>query len=198
MQRGQEKAMLITADKTASLHYDPLTNKVYSWSTSHLVPVSDASPAEQVRALLGEIYSRIDDAEGLGVGPYARDPWGVKTTNMPLAMRMEIEEEEEFKKIHRAYAPYADEYAHHFGAMACSVYRVWNLVSGHPKHPHYACPYVDKSGKVQLALGTRHPHLAIEQLQSLAKNGQVDHTVTNFNERDFGYDMKTYLSSQDI
>lgn len=211
IQRGQERAMIIQQQETDKLLWDPRTQTVYKWSGPGLSKMASYTGGglggilrKAWDATWGQIFSpsywkgQAKQTEGLGVSQYAKDPWGVKTYNMPVSMRQEIELEEEFAKVHKAYAPYADEYLKGVDNVKPYVFRVFRMAMEKKGVAHYAVPYLDKFGILQLATGQNHPHLAVEQFQHLLKTGQVSKPVSDFDEGRFGYDMKLFMYSPSI
>jgi hypothetical protein len=133
---------------------------------------------------------------GLGQAPAVKDGWGVKTYGFPIAVRQEVELEEELKRIHQAEAPYADEFMHGLTGSTCvHVFRVDNLASGDPRYPVYAIPYKDKFGTTQIVTYHKRPDLAVEQFKQVQGQGRVAAVLDDFDEKAFGYDMKMLLYS---
>lgn len=176
----------------------------YKWVGNRLVKMDGIGGLEvpdlygALKAGWKETWGRLFTKKfwGLGQAPAVKDPWGVKTYGFPIAVRKEVELEEELKRIHQEEAPYADEFMHGFSGSACvHVFRVDNLASGDPRYPVYAIPYKDKFGATQIVTCHKHPHIALEQFKQIQAQGRVAAVLDDFDERAFGYDMKMLLFS---
>lgn len=207
-QRDKANAQLYLTAHREDEYYvaHPLFDRTYKWSGNKLVRMNDDEGVNGLRQALragwdatwGKAFTKkFWKGQGLGQGIAVKDPWGKMTTNLPISVRLEVEQEEELERIHREIAPYADEFMHGMisGSTQVHVFRVDNLITGKPKYPTYAIPYKDKFGATQIAIGKKDAHAALYAFQEAQKQGRVAAVLTNFNEKAFGYDMKLFMFS---
>jgi len=202
--QAQANALILQSRDAAPYVVMPLTQTTYKWVGDRLVKVTPSSIDGLVDALKtawaatwGKLLSPTKPKTGVGQHPTVLDPWGKPTMNMPISVRKEIEWEEELQRIHREEAPFAREFESlsglHGPTYAVTVYRVDNFTTGRPMYPTYAVPFVDHFGMIYLAIGKKHPHLAIEEFKRLLNEGRVAKTVSDFDEGVMGYDSKMFL-----